>query len=1049
MCRLTVSLGLVWLFLALGACAVTPVPPAGPYAETDNDTVHRLFVTKVYPGHGLLSRDDFQQLAEAGFTTVVARWKDNIPAYAHGAAAVGLDSMSWEGGMVSAETLKESHTVTYKGVETRYGMPYSPAAWQNRTELLVTRAQLSLSCPSFTGVILDFEIYDRNKTNGFAESYDQNSFVSFLAERSLPVPDPITPASRRKSYLKTRDLLDQYIAWQYQLVAAEVVRLREAVDAINPNFQIGVYGWGPMIEAVMENVATPAAPVLLINAATYGRATYGSMPGPGYNKTRPDRPALKWSLISNARAAGKARQLPYPAVFLGGHDPQVVGTGDAYKLTVRQAFNSVAYGPGYWIWTEWAAPEGWRKQEWIDAMMDYFKLAHAALDARDLTWASRQPVQIADPDATVPLTILTTDETGATVKAWDPLTGRQITVNEDPEAAWITTAMGDVDAIAGDERVDLADGWVRVSDPKTNALLLRFYVGQSQRRMQLIKATPQKLRVLVDKVLTRGTKTMTDEQAGEIANAGFNVVSPRYAATDEQSVRAIAEIAQRHGLGYMPWIRGTLSASQEPKLVWANGVVQDICSPNSEELWQSFTARILTFARISAEYPALRGVFLDYEIYAPNKQGTAYGLSYDLRILQEFAQATKTDIPELAPDCRMPWLIENDHHDDFARFQIDSWRQRCRRLRRAIDQLNPQFQFCIYPGGSTFIEQGLLPELASRDAPAIIADPSTYSRPSALLNHHDALETNRNYIRRLDETTRQSVLPLLCMGGIDPILSGADPEFCGKNASMLAQAGDGYWIFYELRKSQRPNHPAYWEWFSKANHEIAEGEFTLWQQPRLTPDSVTEDRIIPKTDRTQLAVYGLSPKMQELAHATGQYEVHTLGGLTLEYLKQFRLVVLQNFNVAATADSKLCQTLRTYVEQGGSLLFTHDTIWHMDSPFPEIATRDVPSHALNVESGRHVFETPLKTTLAHEAIAEIPVGTTFDPAFRDHMIFKPGPAGTVILDNAFGDPVYVVGECGKGRVVFSGCYYGYHNVSPEGAEKRVFLALVEWLTTDD
>ena len=80
MCRLTVSLGLVWLFLALGACAVTPVPPAGPYAETDNDTVHRLFVTKVYPGHGLLSRDDFQQLAEAGFTTVVARWKDNIPA---------------------------------------------------------------------------------------------------------------------------------------------------------------------------------------------------------------------------------------------------------------------------------------------------------------------------------------------------------------------------------------------------------------------------------------------------------------------------------------------------------------------------------------------------------------------------------------------------------------------------------------------------------------------------------------------------------------------------------------------------------------------------------------------------------------------------------------------------------------------------------------------------------------------------------------------------------------------------------------------------------
>ena len=1037
--------GLASLALALGVGAGVSAEATGTSAEAGTRP-HRIFVTKVYPGRGVLSGADFAQLADAGFTTVVARWKRDVPAYARGAAAAGLNSMAWEGGMADAERLGVPHTVTREGRATRYTVPYSRQAWQFRTQILVGRAELSLTCPTFKGVLLDFEIYDKNKTDGFAESYDEGSFIGFLTAQELPVPDPIPPPDQRRRYLSGLGMHKQYVARQYDLVAREVAQLRQAVDAVNPRFQLGVYGWGPLIEAVRENVATSEAPVLIVNAATYGRATYGKG---GYDTTRPDRPALKWSLITNAQMARQAPQLSYPAVFLGGHNPREPGSGDAYTFTVRQAFNSIAYGPGYWIWTDWGIPSGWdSRQEWIDALMACFKSAHAALDAGDFAWASRQTVQIADPEATTPLIILTADDAIATVKAWDPLTGRQVNVAERPGGAWTTDARGDDYAIVGNEHITLEDGWIRVSDPDTDVLLLRFHVGDSQTKLQLIKATPQKLRVLVDKVLTKGTREVDDKQAEEIAGAGFNIFAARFASHhDEQKIRNAAAIAQRHGLGYMIWMHGTMAPDQGPRMVWANGVEQEIRSPNSDELWDSFTGRILTFAEVSVDHPALCGVFFDFEIYAPNKQGVAYGLSYDLKILNEFARANDIDIPSLPPGRRSSWLFENGLHDEFSRFQIDSWRRRFRKLRTAIDRLNPRFQFAIYHAESLFTEQALLPELATQDAPAIIADASTYSRPSVLLNHRDALETNHTNTRRLYETTHRSPLPLLFMSGIDPIVPGADPEFCGKNASMIAEATDGYWVFYELRKQQRPDHPEYWEWFSRANHRIKQGDFTLWQEPRETPDSVVEDKITVTGDGLHVATYGAGRAVDDLLQKAARCEVHTLGGLSLDYLKQFKLVMLQNFNVAAGAGSKLCRTLRTYVEQGGALLFTHDTIWYMDSPFPEVATRAIPTHQ-HAEAGRHVANTDLRIAQAHPAVGDIPAGTAFTSAFRDHMIFEPGPEGATILENTLGDPACVVGKCGRGRVVFTGCYYGYHGVPPEGRERQFFLGLVDWLTVD-
>jgi len=153
-------------------------------------------------------------------------------------------------------------------------------------------------------------------------------------------------------------------------------------------------------------------------------------------------------------------------------------------------------------------------------------------------------------------------------------------------------------------------------------------------------------------------------------------------------------------------------------------------------------------------------------------------------------------------------------------------------------------------------------------------------------------------------------------------------------------------------------------------------------------------------------------------------------------------VILQNYNVAQAADEPFSRALRAYVEQGGGLILAHDTAWFMESPFPEIATRGYPQH--KVEAQRHVVDTNLKVACEHPALAGLTTGTEFPTEFRDHMIFRPGPKGVTVITNTLGDPVYVLGEVGKGRVAFVGPYHGYKQ-QLSGVERQAFLGVTKWL----
>jgi len=551
-------------------------------------------------------------------------------------------------------------------------------------------------------------------------------------------------------------------------------------------------------------------------------------------------------------------------------------------------------------------------------------------------------------------------------------------------------------------------------------------------------------RILVDKVLMADNGwVMTAEHVREIKAAGFNVVSPRLGGTDPARVRKVAAMAQAEGIFYVAWMRGSLDTRTGLKHVYPDGHDCDVFSPNSDELWSWMEATILEHARISLEIPAMAGSFLDFENYARGGSGNHYGLSYDDRIMAAFAASAGVALPPaLAPGERAGWLAAQGLEGRFRDFQVAQWRERARRLRQAVDAINPSFLLLVYPApGTLLITAALYPEWGTAAAPLVLCDAVTYGRPTQFMDEPAALAANRQALLEMMRIPRQAGIPHAYLGGIDPVCEGADPEFCGKNASMIAAVSQGYWVFYE-GPTYRGEHPEYFHWFALANADITSGALTLWQRPRSKPENLGETTVTRRTDKPLVGLYNNRPHLQADLEATGLYEVQPLRGMSVDYLRNFAVVILQNFNATMAVDHPISRNLRQYVEEGGAVAFTHDTAWFMDSPFPEVAQRGIPTQ--KVEAERHVVDTTLVVSAAHAALPGLSAGQRFATEFGDHMIFIPGAAGTTVIRNLFDDPVYVIGEVGKGRVLFSGCYYGYRG-RLQGAEKDAVLGLTAWL----
>jgi len=556
-----------------------------------------------------------------------------------------------------------------------------------------------------------------------------------------------------------------------------------------------------------------------------------------------------------------------------------------------------------------------------------------------------------------------------------------------------------------------------------------------------------KFRILVDKVLMAANGwVMTEEHIKEIRDAGFNVVCPRRGGGSITEVRRIAELARKHGLFHVVWMRGTRSTKSGVRYTHADGHSQPLYSPNSDELWNWMTKLILGHAKISTQVDSLIGTFLDFENYAPDKRGrgNCYKLSYDEKILAEFCAAKKIDPPKLKPEQRQPWLAKNGLEDEFRKFQIDSWRARCRTLRRQIDRINPNYMLVVYPvPGPIFLTDAAWPEWSTEAAPLILADASTYGRPADLMGEPDALAVNRQRLVANINLAKRRRFPFVFLGGIDPVVRGADPEFSAKNAVMISEFTNGYWVFYEGPKYDG-KHPRYFEWFKKANEEIAAGEYKLHRVRRTEPmDQAAVDR---KTDKLQIALYRVPGKIRVQIQESQKFETHNLQSLSLKYLKQLDVVILQDFTARIPVTTEISNNLRKFVEQGGGLFLTHDTGWFMDPIFPEIAVPAKPKFHVDKTRSRHVLKARMVIAEEHQATGNLKSPTTFASRTPDHMIFEAGPKGKVVVRDEYGQAVVVIGTFGKGRVAYSGAYYG-RKAPLTGPERTMFFALLDWLAT--
>ena len=439
----------------------------------------RLFITKCFPAHGELSRQDFHQLRDAGFTVVVNKWVVDLPTYVERAATAGLDAMTWQHGLPAAPNDRD-RWLGRSGKPLQYARPGSSYAWREIGNKLVAEAELSTAHPNFRGAILDFEVYDKNKsdTAGFSESYDETTFRVFFASQGLTAPQPLPAADQRRRYIADRQMEALYTACNQALVLEQVRKLRQRLDAVNPRFQVGIYGWGCLQMPALRGVATESAPALLIHAETYGRTSWTR--ADGYQADFPDRLGLKQNLIGNYRRAMAGRKTGFPLIVLAGHYPQADGPPDGtqYRFTARDSFNSVAAADGYWIWTDWNVPPDFdgSRQDWVDAMMAYWTEANGALDRGDWTWVNRQAVQVPNPEATVPAHVVALrdrSQDGAIV-VWDPLTGCQLSsFGANPEDPNLAVACGDLlENVAGNEIITLtASGSVRLYDPATRKIV--------------------------------------------------------------------------------------------------------------------------------------------------------------------------------------------------------------------------------------------------------------------------------------------------------------------------------------------------------------------------------------------------------------------------------------------------------------------------------------------------------------------------------------------------------------------------------------------------
>ena len=180
--------------------------------------------------------------------------------------------------------------------------------------------------------------------------------------------------------------------------------------------------------------------------------------------------------------------------------------------------------------------------------------------------------------------------------------------------------------------------------------------------------------------------------------------------------------------------------------------------------------------------------------------------------------------------------------------------------------------------------------------------------------------------------------------------------------------------------------------------------------------------------------------MLEALRKVHRIEAEPVSGISVDAARRCQVLVVTQARAGISVDKTLARALRNWISAGGAVLATHDAVGYRGhAPIaPEVCEGGV-CHEKATTVVR--ADSPL--------VPEQSRGATFDHAFSDHIVLRPGDRGQMVVTDGSGKPVIVVGQLGKGRFVASGIAFGLNadtrEEEPAEDEARLLRELLLWL----
>lgn len=161
-------------------------------------------------------------------------------------------------------------------------------------------------------------------------------------------------------------------------------------------------------------------------------------------------------------------------------------------------------------------------------------------------------------------------------------------------------------------------------------------------------------------------------------------------------------------------------------------------------------------------------------------------------------------------------------------------------------------------------------------------------------------------------------------------------------------------------------------------------------------------------------------------------------------LRKFDVIIFPAAGDIGDATEDWAKTVRDFVEKGGGVIFSHNSIGRVPSSafgrplFPGICEGYAGTS----------YEKSLEISEQHPAAGNLPEGEKFEHEYADHLFLKPGPRGTAVVKDAKGNPVMAAGKVGKGRVIYTGEVFGLNRRNEQkestGKEWMLLYRMLRW-----